>query len=136
LSPTAILFNEPWLSIRWNSELRCVHAEYKAFATSAEFRSGTMAILEAIRAKRSAALVSDNRRLELVTSDDQSWVRDTWTPEAAQAGLQRIAVVLPHHGLGKFASQAILSQMSEAIFTTKTFSSPDDAMAWVGEHNN
>lgn len=36
-----------------------------------------------------------------------------------QAGLKHIAVVLPPHGLGKFASQVIFSLMGDAIFNIR-----------------
>jgi|SRR6267378_4191878 len=127
----SVIFDEPWLTISWDSKHRCVYAEFKAFATSSEFRTGTLAILEAIRTNKAEALVSDNRRLELVTSEDQLWIRDTWTPIAVEAGLRRIAVVLADRGLGKFASETILSEMGDKTFATRTFSSLDEALRWV-----
>lgn len=123
--------NERWLSIEWDPEYRCVYAEFKAFANSAEFRAGVTKLLDAIRDKRSTSLVSDNRRLEGVASEDQLWLRDTWIPLAVAAGLKRVAVVLPHHGLGRIASEQIISQIGPAIFATRTFTTVSEAMEWV-----
>jgi hypothetical protein len=128
--------NEPWLSIRWNAQLRCVHVEFKAFATGAEFRLGAVAIVDAIRINRTPALITDNRLLDVVTSQDQLWIRDTWTPLAVKAGLKRIAVVLSQNGLGKSGSQAILSQTGNATFNTQTFGSVEGALAWVKDRNH
>jgi hypothetical protein len=125
-------FGQPWLSIGWNSDYNCVYAEFKAFATSSELRTGSMAIIESVKRHRAATLVLDNRGLEVVTSADQLWIRHTWTPQAVEAGLQRIAVVLPHHGLGKYASEAIRTQIGPNVFITRTFSDPLEALAWVG----
>jgi hypothetical protein len=124
-------FREPWLSIGWNSECNCVYAEFKAFATSTELRTGSMAIIESVKRHRAAALVLDNRGLEVVTSADQLWIRDTWTPQAVEAGLHRIAIVLPHHGLGKYATEAIRAQIGPNVFMTRTFSDSLEALAWV-----
>jgi len=44
-------------------------------------------ILDAIRAINAASLISDNRRLEGVTAQDQLWIRDTWTSLAVASGL-------------------------------------------------
>jgi hypothetical protein len=121
----------PYLSITWDSQNKCVYAEFKSFATSAEFRSGTMEILDAIRERHAGSLISDNRRLELVTSEDQLWIRDTWVPMAVEAGLKRIAVVLAHHGLGKYASQEIINRFPNMVFVTRTFDSVDEAVKWV-----
>ena len=70
-APVDVLLDEPWLSIRWDRLHGCVRAEFKCFATSAEFRGGTTKILDAIRARGATAVVSDNRRLEGVTNLDQ-----------------------------------------------------------------
>jgi hypothetical protein len=128
-----ILGNEPWLSIQWDGLHRCVHAEWKGFANSAEFRASTMAILAVIRKKSAAALVSDNRRLEGVADQDQLWLRDTWMPQAVGAGVKRIAVVLPHHGLGKVASEEIIGRFGKTAFVTRTFSEPSEATEWAAE---
>ena len=131
-SPTGdVHLDEPWLLIRWDGEHKCVYAQFKAFANSAEFRSGTLGILDAIRARSATSLVSDNRRLEGVAAQDQLWIRDTWTPLAVAAGLTRIAVVLAPRGLGKIASEQIIGRFGDKEFATRTFESLEDAMKWV-----
>jgi len=128
-----LLRDEPWLSVRWDGQHRCVYAEWKGFANSVEFRASTKAILDAIREQNAAALVSDNRRLEGVTDPDQLWLRDTWMPLAVAAGVKRIAVVLPHHGLGKLASEEIIGRFGKTVFVTRTFSEPSEATEWAAE---
>ncbi len=90
-----------------------------------------MTILEAIRERHAASLVSDNRRLEGVTNEDQLWLRDTWVPLAVSRGLKRIAVVLARYGLGKIASEEIISRFGSTDFVTRTFDSLDEALSWV-----
>jgi hypothetical protein len=125
----------PYLSIVWDGQHGCVYAEFKSFANSAEFRSGTMEILDAIRERHADSLISDNRRLELVTTEDQLWIRDTWVPLAVAAGLKRIAVVVAPHGLGKYASQEIINRFPTMVFVTRTFDSLDESIKWVtGDH--
>jgi hypothetical protein len=92
-----------------------------------------MRILEAIRATGAVSLVSDNRRLEGVTDQDQLWIRDTWTSLAVGAGLTRIAVVVAQRGLGKIASEQILSQVGMKAFSTRTFTTVSEAMEWAAE---
>ena len=108
-----------------------IYAEWRGFATSAEFRAGRLRILEAIRAINATSLISDNRRLEGVAVQDQLWIRDTWTPHAVNSGLARIAVVVPQRGLGKIASEEILSQVGMRAFSTRTFTTVSEAMKWA-----
>ena len=123
--------DDPWLSVTWDGEHRCVHAEWKAFANSSELRLGGKKILEAIRSHNATSLVSDNRRLEVMKGDDQSWYSDVWTPMAVEAGLRRIAVVLAPQGMGRFASEEILSRIGNRDFATRTFESVPDALEWI-----
>jgi hypothetical protein len=125
--------DEPWLSVQADRESRCVYAEWRGFANSGEFRTSTMRILEAIKSIGAASLISDNRRLEGVTQQDQLWIRDTWTPLAVNSGLKRIAVVVPQRGLGKIASEQILSQVGMRAFATRTFTTVSEAMEWAAE---
>ena len=90
-------------------------------------------IVAAIRDRNAVALVSDNRRLEGVANADQLWIRDTWTPLAVAAGLKRIAVVVAHHGLGKIATEEILSQIGQSVFTTRSFTTVSEATEWAAE---
>ena len=123
--------DKPWLSVQSDRNSNCIYAEWKGFATSVEFRAGTMRILDAIRAINAASLISDNRRLEGVTAQDQLWIRDTWTSLAVASGLARIAVVVPKRGLGKLASEQVLSQVGMKAFSTRTFTTVSEAMEWV-----
>jgi len=121
--------------IAWDGERDCIYVEFKGFATSAEFRSGTMKVIEAIRDRNAKSLISDNRRLEVVTNEDQLWLRDTLVPQAAALGMKRAAVVVPHHGLGKYASQEILNRLPTGMFVTRTFDSLDDAEKWIASED-
>lgn len=68
-----------------------------------------------------------------MSDQDQLWIRDTWTPLAVGAGLTRIAVVVPQRGLGKIATEQILSQVGMKAFSTRTFTTVSEAMEWVVE---
>jgi hypothetical protein len=119
--------------VQWDRTHNCIYAEWKGFANSTEFRASTMRILDAIEDRKVPALVSDNRRLEGVSTLDQLWLRDEWVPKAVAAGLLRIAVVLPSRGLGKISSEEIISRFGETDFATRTFSTVSEATEWASE---
>lgn len=123
--------DDRWVSIRWDREHGCVYSDWKGFANSVELRAGMMKIIDSIRDHHAASLVSDNRKLEVVTNEDQLWIRDSWTPLAVAVGLKRIAVVLAQRGLGKIASEAVLSQIGKTSFVTHTFGTTSEAFDWV-----
>lgn len=127
--------DEPWLLMRWDPEHRCVFAEWKAYATSAEFRGALTKALAAGRDHNAVSFVSDTRKLELVTDEDQWWLRNTWAPLAIQAGLKKIAVVMAVHGLGRMAIEHMFNGRPNTgeQLNSRTFESVADALVWAAE---
>jgi hypothetical protein len=126
--------DEPWLSVRWDGEHRCVNAEWAGLPNSVEFRSGTVAILKAVRDRHAVSLVSDNRRLEGVANQDQIWINESWVRMAVGSGLKRIGVVLAPEGQTKVASEGMISRFEDKVFETRTFVSEDKALEWVASN--
>ena len=125
-----VYLDKPWLVIRWDADHRYVLAAFKSFANSSEFRIGCQTILTAIEERKAESLISDNRRLEGVTAEDQLWLRDTWFPLAATTSLTRIATVLAPRGLGRIASEEIIRRADTQLII-RTFDSMPDAVEWV-----
>ena len=123
--------DEPWLSVRWDGEHQCIYVEWTGAPNSVEFRSGTVAILKAVRDRRTSSMVSDNRRLEMVANQDQIWINESWVRMAVGSGLKRIGVVLAPEGQTKVASEGMISRFEDKMFETRTFESPDEALTWV-----
>lgn len=128
-----VYLDEPWLLLRWDSENRCVFAEWKGFATSAEFQSALLKALQVVREKHAVSFVNDTRKLELVSDEDQIWLRYTWPPLAIEAGLRRLAVVIARSGLSKMAIEEMFKRRRKTVLQSRTFDSVADAMKWVAE---
>ncbi len=124
--------DEPWLTIWWDSVCKCVHGEWKAFATSAEFRAGLMKGLEAIKDKKATAYVSDTRKVKVIVHKDQQWVQETWIPLAMAAGLKRLALVTGAPGLGKTTVVEIVKEVDDQQFL-RSFDTLAEAIGWVAE---
>ena len=93
--------------------------------------SGCQTIIAAIKDRKAVSLISDNRRLEGVTGEDQLWLRDTWFPLAVATGLTRIATVLSPRGLGRIASEEIIRTAGTDKPIIRTFDSMPKAIVWV-----
>ena len=140
-SNDTVYVDERWLLMRWDSEHHCLLAEWKGFATSAEFRGGLLKAIDVIRDRNGAGFVTDTRRLELVSDDDQRWLMSTWPPLAIAAGLKRLAIVMAKTGLSKMAIEdmiragAVQAELEpaagEPAFESRTFESVAEAVRWV-----
>ena len=130
----SVYIDESWLLMRWDAEHRCVFAEWKAFATSREFQYALIKALAACRNRSALSFVNDTRKLELVSDEDQRWIRYTWAPMAIDAGLKRIAIVMAHHGLSRMAIEGMFKgrRNTGEQLESRLFDSVEDALDWVG----
>jgi hypothetical protein len=76
--------DDPWVHISFDRERRFLRSEWKGFATSVEYRAGITKVLDAVRRSQATSLLADTRKLELVSTEDQRWIRDTWVPLSRQ----------------------------------------------------
>jgi hypothetical protein len=135
-SPTDdVYLDEPWLLMRWDGEHRCVFAEWKAFATSSEFQGALKKALEVVEQRHAVSFVNDTRKLELVSDEDQRWLRYTWGPLVVQAGVKRLAVVIAQHGLSRMAIEEMMESAptTDSRLESRTFDSVADAFKWVAD---
>lgn len=135
-SPTGeIYIDKPWMLMRWDGAHRCVVAEWKAFATSREFQEALTKALVVGREKGAFTFVTDTTQLELVSDEDQRWIRYTWAPLAIQAGLKKIAIVIARHGLTKMAIEEMFKgrRTTGQLLDSRTFDALADALTWVAE---
>ena len=140
-SNDAVYVDTAWLHMRWDSEHGCLFAEWKGFATSAEFQGALLKAVDVIREKNGAAFVNDTRKLELVSDDDQRWLMSTWPILALEAGLKRLAIVMAKTGLSKMAVEDMIKAgaaqaerepaAGDPAFQSRTFESVAEAVQWV-----
>jgi hypothetical protein len=123
--------DEPYLSIRWRSVPQILYAEWKGFATSAEYRAALLTGLRAIRARRVIGYVSDTRKSKLVLPEDVQWARDVWLPGAIAAGLKRMAMVTAEAGLGKAIIEEAVKEIDNHGLSMRKFDSVAAATVWA-----
>jgi hypothetical protein len=123
--------DEPYLSIRWRSTQQILYAEWKGFATSAEFRAALLTGVRAMRERHVLAYVSDARKAKLFLPEDEQWAREVWLPQAVAAGLNRMAMVIAEAGLGKVIIEHVAHQIDSHGLSMRTFDSVAEATVWA-----
>lgn len=126
-----VYLDAPYLSIRWRSIPQILYAEWKGFATSAEFRSALLTGVSAIRERHIFGYVSDARKAKVVLAEDEKWAREVWLPQAVAAGLKRMAIVTASTGLGKMAYEDAAAAMDSHGLSMRTFDSVASATTWA-----
>jgi hypothetical protein len=126
-----VYLDAAYLTIRWRSIPQILYAEWKGFATSAEFRSALLTGVRAIRERHIVGYVSDARRAKLVLADDEKWAREVWLPQAVDAGLKRMAIVTASAGFAKMAYDDAATAMDSRGLSMRTFDSVASATTWA-----
>jgi hypothetical protein len=123
--------DEPYMSIRWRAVPKILYAEWKGYATSAEFRAALLTGVRAIKERHVVAYVSDARKAKVVMPEDEQWGREVWLPQAVAAGLKRMAIVVAPSGFAKHAYESAATQMDAHGLSMRTFDSVASATVWA-----
>ena len=128
-----VVLEEPWVTIRWDSALGCLHSEWKGFATSAEFRAALMTAAEAFKKRHLSSYISDTRKIKVIVHADQKWLEDVWIPLLVSEGLKRFALVTAASGLGKATVEDVITLEDNRRLLMRKFDSVSAAERWIGE---
>ena len=126
-----IYLDKPYLSIRWRVAQQILYAEWKGFATSAEFRAALLTGVRAMHERHVLGYVSDARKAKVVLPEDEQWAREVWLPQAVAAGLRRMAVVTAVAGLAMVEYDDAATDMDSHGLSMRTFSSVAAATVWA-----
>jgi len=77
-----IYLDERYLSIRWRSVPQILYAEWKGYATSAEFRAALLKRVQAIREHHVVGYVSDARKAKVFVTEDLHGSRRSGCPKS------------------------------------------------------
>ena len=121
------------MTISWNKTLRIVEQKWKGQATSKEFRASAEKVLALLKEKNATKLLRDTRKMTVILPDDQEWTKNDWMPRMAQAGLKKVAVVIPGHGVAKLS----INKMKKVVHTEEygveraLFDDIEQARSWL-----
>jgi len=126
-----IVFDKPYLTIHWNPSDRIVMMEWKDFVYGEEFRQALDKGLSIVIEHKTNRWLADLRHLGVLSPGDQKWSNENWFPRAHNAGLTRMALVLPERAVAKMGVNNIMKKVADDTLVTNYFKSVDDAYNWL-----
>jgi hypothetical protein len=126
-----VYLDTPYLYVRWERSASWVHVEWKAWATSSEFRTAYDAILEAVGENRASKLLIDLRKTRVLADEDQRWLLDDWGPRSVQAGVRSMAVVVPERPLAKLILENMDKRIPSSVLEIRSFGTLEEAARWL-----
>lgn len=126
-----IVFEEHWVTIRWDDALKAICAEWKAYAEGDDFRSPLTHALGLCQRRRASRYLADCRYLGPVTQADQRWLNTDWFPRMSNAGLRFMAVVSPRSSVSRLSVRQVLNRVGDIPLTNSNFDDVEAARAWL-----
>lgn len=126
-----IYFDEPFLTIHWEEAAKAVRMEWKAFASSEDFRRGLNKGLELLTKKMTGRWLADMRNIGVIGIADQKWSNEDWFPRAVKGGLRFMALVMPTSTLSTMGVKNIMNHIGDIPIDTRYFDNTNEALAWL-----
>jgi hypothetical protein len=125
-----VYFEAPYLTITWDEANKCVIVVWRGFFSSENMRSGAEKALELVKAKGAKKYLTDTSESRVVTPADQNWIAADWRPRAIEAGLTKMATVIPTDLIAQMAMNRLKTIMNGV--ETGYFGSLEEAKSWMG----
>ncbi|QHT66190.1 hypothetical protein GXP67_05655 [Rhodocytophaga rosea] len=106
-----ILFQQPYLTIEYDAQSKCLSQHWKGYAKSEQFRAGITKSIELCQKHKPSKLISNTKELAIVTQEDTQWAATYATPMMVQHGLKHMAFIVPSN---VFTQASVKSFKSEA----------------------
>ncbi|RAK70292.1 STAS/SEC14 domain-containing protein [Hymenobacter edaphi] len=127
------LLSLPFLSVHLHpGPAPVLEAQWRGFATSAEFRGAIRQLLQLGLAHRVRGWLADDRQLGAVRPRDLEWSRQELLGGLSRAGLQRFALVESTEALNRHTIAAMYERAAAAVgFDIRRFEAVGAARAWA-----
>jgi len=124
-------------AIDYDGQVPCISMTWKGYATSAQFRAANERVLTAIVDCKASKLLGDAKDFVLIGADDQMWLATNWIPRALQAGVRKIALVMPRFYFNRVAvdtvTQRLSGEFARNLVRIEYFDSREAAHNWLAE---
>jgi hypothetical protein len=122
-------------AIEYDVDVPCVSMTWKGYATSAQFRDASELVLREIQQRRGSKLLSDAKEFVLIGATDQNWLSTNWIPRVLQAGVRKIALVMPRFYFNRVAVDAVTQRLAQDVanelVSIEYFESRESARSWL-----
>ena len=124
-------------AIDYDGQVPCISMIWKGYATSAQFRAANERVLTAIVQCNANKLLGDAKDFVLIGADDQMWLATNWIPRALQAGVRKIALVMPRFYFNRVAvdtvTQRLSGEFARNLVRIEYFDAREAAHSWLAE---
>ena len=130
MAKLTILDNE-FASMWYHTDTGIVHHQIKKYIFGERLQDLLNKGTEAIAKYQARKWLSDDRKNNALTQQDQEWTRNIWLPKTARVGWKFWALVQPAKVTGQLNMKKTANFVTDSGVLVATFNDPDEAMEWL-----
>lgn len=126
-----LYFESDYFIVKYSKATHAVINKWITTPTSAEFREGMEALLQAMIHYKASKIVSDTTCMGALLPEDQEWAASHWYLRAVKAGFSHNAIIIPADIFTEMSVHATLDSIEDIVTTVRYFDNIEDAMVWI-----
>jgi hypothetical protein len=125
-----IYFDTDYKRIEYNAAHHILIATWKVAPTSNEYRTGMMAMVDAMAHFKTGRVVYDVIYLGALLEEDQVWTATEWRTLAVAVGHSKVAFILPEDIFTSMSMEDMMEKADKEV-SFAYFGRMEDAIRWV-----
>jgi hypothetical protein len=128
----SVIFQSPGVAVlRWDPGSGAVFIEWQGWADSTEFALLLEAGLRALKQYHGSRWLADCRNMKVIEQADQEWLDRSWFPRMLDAGLRRMAVLMPKNTVARMNVENVLGRVPGTKLEVAYFATVRAAREWL-----
>jgi hypothetical protein len=126
------IFKDTCAEIYHIEEGNVVYLIMKGLTKNQCYQANAERALSALVRFKSSKMLMDFRELIMMSLEDQRWTEEVWQPQAAKAGLQYIATLMPDNLFAALTINKVMDSVRcNASFDNESFVDESEAYEWL-----
>jgi hypothetical protein len=125
-----IYFDTDYKRIEYDATHHIMIATWKVAPTSNEFRTGMMAMVNAMGQFKTGRVIYDVINLGAILEEDQVWAATEWRALAVAVGHSKVAFILPDDIFTNMSMEDMMAKADKDV-AFGYFNRMEDAVRWV-----
>jgi hypothetical protein len=118
-------------NIYYDKRNQIVVMDWVGYATSAQLKEGSEAMLNELIQHGAHKVLADTRDMALISSEDRQWIEKDFLPRAMKKGFKAVALVKPLTYHNAAAIEAITTIARNSNLQINIFDHKEDAIEWL-----
>jgi len=126
-----IYYDRPYLTLTWLADENVGWGQWKGEVDGESLREGLNVALQLVAEKGVQKWLVDSSDIGSINPQDVKWINETWTPQAVDAGLRWMAMVMAKRVVMQVMMKSYVARINDREISHAYFSDVDEALEWL-----